>query len=167
MTIAPPLARIAVGVVVERRKGSSPWVDHVWAPVAVLTGVPDTPPWTKLSEEPDRIAFYAGVAEIELYRTETEYYGDNLLSAAPSLWVVLRASEGEPPYRVFKVTADPAEGEACTQAGNDIVETVPMPAAIQEAVAAFVAEHHVDRSFVKRVRDRADPQAMSRGGEHE
>lgn len=164
MSIAPPLARIAVGVVVERRKGSSPWVDYVWAPVAVLAGVPDTPPWTVLSEEADRVSFYAGQADIELHRTDTEFYGINLLSETPSLWVVLRATDGEPPYRLFKVTADPGEGEGLTEAGNDIVEMVAMPPAIQEQVAAFVAEHHVDRTFSKRVRDRADPQAMSRGG---
>jgi len=167
MTIAPPLARIAVGVIVERRKGSSPWVDYLWTPVAVLAGAPDTPPWTKLSEEADRVSFYAGAAEIELHRTETEYYGNNLLVDVPALWVVLRANDGEPPYHVFKVTADPAEGEGFTEAGNDIVETVAMPPAIQEQIAAFVAEHHVDRIFIKRVRDRADPEAMSRGGDVE
>ncbi len=166
MTVAP-LASIIVGVVVERRKGSTPWAEYVWMPAAVLAGAPDMPPWTVLSEEPDRVCFYAGAAEVELYRTETEYYGNNLLAGAPSLWIVLRAADGEPPYRVFKVTADPAEGEACTEAGDDIVETVPMPVAIQEAVAAFVAEHHVDHRFTKRVRDRANPQAMSRGGERE
>jgi hypothetical protein len=165
MTGLQPLARIAVGVVVERRKGSSPWVDYVWAPVAVLSGVPATPPWTKLGEDDDRVSFYAGQAEIELHRTETEYYGSNLLTEAPALWVVLRASDGEPPYRLFKVTADPAEGEGLTEAGNDIVEMIAMPPAIQEQIAAFVAEHHVDRTFSKRVRDRADPQAMSRRGD--
>ena len=167
MSIAPPLARIAVGVLVERRKGSSPWVDYLWTPVSVLAGVPDTPPWTALSEEADRVAFYAGPAEIELHRTDTEFYGINLLSDAPSLWVVLRASDGEPPYRVFKVTADPGEGEGLTETGNDIVEMVAMPPSIQDQIAAFVAEHHVDRTFSKRVRDRADPEAMSRGGERE
>lgn len=167
MRIAPPLARIAVGVVVERRKGSSPWVDEVWTPVGVLTGVPDTPVWTKLGEDVERTTFYAGSAEIELHRTESGHYGENLLGDVPSLWVVLRPSEGDPPWRVFAVTADPAEGEGFTQAGDDLVEAVPMPPAIQQVVAAFVAEHHVDRSFSKRVRDRADPEAMSRGGERE
>ncbi len=167
MKTPPPLARIAVGIVVERRKSSSRWVDEVWSPVAVLAGVPDTPGWTKLSEDSERASFYAGTADIELYRTETGHYGENLLGHAPALWVVLRASDGDPPYRVFAVTADPAEGEGFTEAGNDIVEAVPMPAAIQEQVAAFVAEHHVDHAFSKRVRDRADPAAMSRGGERE
>ena len=59
-------------------------------------------------------------------------------------------------------SADPAEGEAMTEAGNDLVETVPMPKAIQEAVANFVAEHHVERTFTKRKRDRADPEALGR-----
>jgi hypothetical protein len=167
MTIAPPLARIPVGVVVERRKTASPWVDEVWAPVGVLAGVPDTPVWTKLSDDAERTSFYAGTAEIELYRTESALYGANLLGDAPSLWVVLRPTEGDPPLRIFAVTADPAEGEGFTQAGDDVVEAVPMPAAIQEAIAAFVAEHHIDRTFTKRVRDRIDPQAMSRGGERE
>ncbi len=80
----------------------------------------------------------------------------------PLLWVVLRPSEGEMPYALLTVTVDPAEGEAMTEAGNDLVETVPMPKAIQEAVADFVAEHHVERTFAKRKRDRADPEAMGR-----
>lgn len=167
MKAAPPLARITVGVVVERRQAASPWVDEVWAPVGVLAGVPDTPAWTKLGGDAERTAFYAGSAEIELYRTETGHYGENLLGNAPSLWVVLRPGEGDPPWRVFAVTADPAEGEGFTQAGDDVVEAVPMPPAIQQAVAAFVAEHHVDHGFSKRVRDRANPEAMSRGGERE
>ena len=73
--------------------------------------------------------FYAGAAEIALYRTETGNYRDNLASGAPQLWVVLRPTGVEPPYELFAVTADPAEGEAFTEAGNDLVETVPMPRA--------------------------------------
>jgi len=62
------------------------------------------------------------------------------------------------------VTADPAEGEALTETGSDLVETVPMPAAVRNTIAAFVAEHHVERSFHKRKRDRADPEALARRG---
>jgi hypothetical protein len=39
---------------------------------------------------------------------------------------------------------------------------VPMPELIREAVAAFVAEHHVERHFFKRKRDRANTEAMAR-----
>jgi hypothetical protein len=161
-----------VGVVVECRKASSPWIDHVWCPVAVLAGVPDTPPWTVLTRGEDRTSFYVGPAEVELYRSETSNYRDNLTAPNPSLWVALRATGGEPPYRILTVTADPAEGEALTEAGSDLIEAVPMPQRICELVAEFIAEHHVERTVFKRQRDRADPQALARrspvsGNEHE
>lgn len=162
MTAAPPLATIPVGVLVERSKGITPWTDYLWRPVGVLAGVPETPAWTKLGGDDERAQFYAGTAAIELHRTETTNYRDNLASGEPLLWVVLRPTESDPPYAVFTVTADPAEGEAMTEAGNDIVESVPMPEAVQDAVAQFIDEHHVERQFSKRKRDRADPEALAR-----
>ena len=164
MSAAPPLARIPVGVVVERRKAISTWIDFVWRPVAVLPGQPDTPPWTTLSEEAGVTTFYAGAAEIELYRTEATFYRSNLISGAPAVWIALRATGKHPPYTVAAVTADPAEGEGMTETATDLVDQVPMPKAIQELVAAFVAEHHVEEKFVKRKRDRADPEALARRG---
>jgi hypothetical protein len=156
------LVRIPVGVVVDRYKGSSPWQDFVWRPVAVLAGEPAAAPWTVLASSPDATTFYAGAALIELHRTETANYRDNLASGSPGLWVVLRQTGTEPPYNVFTVTADPAEGEAMTEAGSDLVEQVAMPAPIYEQIAAFVAEHHVEREFIKRKRDRADLEALAR-----
>jgi hypothetical protein len=154
--------RIPVGVVVERAKAESQWIDYLWRPVAVLAGEPATEPWTRLSGDDDRTTFYAGSASVELHRTETGNYRDNLATGTPMLWVVLRPTEAEPPYTLYLVTADPAEGEAMTEAGNDLVESVPMPDAIREQVAAFVAEHHVEREFVKRKRDRANPESLGR-----
>jgi hypothetical protein len=160
--VAIPLARIAVGVVVERSKAASAWVDFIWRPVAVLHGQPDVKPWTPLRVEAEVTAFYAGSAEIELFRSETTYYRDNLTSGAPGLWVVMSPTETEPPYQILVVTADPAEGEALTETATNLVEQVPMPETIRELVAAFVAEHHVEQPFYKRKRDRADPEAMAR-----
>jgi hypothetical protein len=159
---AAPLLTIRVGVVVERIKAVGPWADYIWRPNAVLVGQPDAAAGTKLTDDGERATFYAGPAAIGLYPSETSNYRDNLTSGAPSLWVVLREADGEPPYSVFLVTADPAEGEGMTAAGNDIVEAVPMPDPVREEVEAFVAEHHVDRPFFKRKRDRADPQALGR-----
>lgn len=158
------LVRMSIGVIVERQKAASPWIDFVWRSVAVLPGQPGTQPWTVLSSDGDMTRFYAGAGEIRLYRSETANYRDNLASETPSVWVALRQTEGQPPYEVFAVTADPAEGESFTEAGNDLVEAVPMPDAIRDLVAAFVAEHHVEREFVKRKRDRLDPEAMARQG---
>jgi hypothetical protein len=160
--LSTALKRIAVGVVVERRKATSPWIDFVWQPTSVLVGETDAQPWSLLGEAGTTATFYVGPAEIALHRTETTNYRDNLNAATPSLWVTLRPTGGDPPYTIVAVTADPAEGEAYTEAGNDLVEAVPMPEEIQDQVAAFVAEHHVERQVFKRKRERADPEALGR-----
>jgi hypothetical protein len=162
LSAAVPLARIPVGVVVERRKAISAWLDHVWQPVAVLAGQPETRPWTQLAADAECATFYAGSAEVALYRSETGNYRDNLTSGAPALWVVLRPTGVDPPFDLVLVTADPAEGEGYTQAGTDLVEPVAMPEPIRDYVAAFVAEHHVEQPFYKRQRNRADPEALGR-----
>lgn len=164
MNAVLPLARIAVGVVVERRKSASPWTGVIWRPIAALAGLPDADPWTPLVTEGDTSTFYAGAAEIELFRTETENYRSNLSSRAPSIWVALYATGGEPPYEIGTVTADPAEGEALTEPGQGIVEAVAMPDSVRDAVASFISEHHVERVFEKRKRDRANPEALARRG---
>ena len=148
------LARIPVGVVVERRKAKSPWLDFLYRPVSVLVGVPTAPPWTRIGAEGDLTSFYAGDAVIELHRTETANYRDNLASGTPLLWIVLRPGSGEVGFELLCVTADPAEGEALTGAGNDLVESVPMPTSVREIVEDFVAEHHIERSFFKREREK-------------
>ena len=162
MTSFSPLTTIPVGVVVERRKAQSPWIEFTWRPVSVLAGRPDAAPWTRLSEDPEAATFYAGGAEIELYRSETGNYRDNLSGGVPLLWVALRPTGGEPPYHLFAVTADPGEGEALSVPGSDLVEALPMPEAVRAQIAAFVAEHHVERPFHKRKLDRADPEALAR-----
>jgi hypothetical protein len=147
--------RIRVGVVVERRKATSAWIDHVWRPVSILAGEVEAAPWTILDKSEEATLFYAGAAEIGLYRSDTAFYRDNLAGDAPVVWVMLRPTDDDPPYEVATVTASPAEGEALTEPGTDLIETVPMPALVREAVAAFVAEHHVEQVFFKRQRDRA------------
>jgi Protein of unknown function (DUF3305) len=164
MSAPPPLTRIPVGVVVERRKAASRWIDFTWRPAMVLPGQPEAAPWTVLATAAEAVSFYVGAIEIGLYRTETGRYRDNLASGAPSLWVALRPTGGEPPYDLLAVTADPSEGESFTQAGDDLVGVVPMPAPVQQILEAFVNEHHVEQVFHKRERDRADPEALARRG---
>jgi Protein of unknown function (DUF3305) len=147
------LARIALGVMVERRRARSAWADFLWRPVSVFTGSPSAAPWTPLGIEAETTLFYAGEATVELHRTETSSYRDNLASGAPALWIVLRPTASEPPYELVAVTADPSEGEGFTDAGNNLVEQVPMPPDIAEMVGQFIAQHHIDRPFVKRQRD--------------
>ncbi len=167
MSITAPLIRIPVGVVVERRKAISPWADLVWRPVAVLPGLPDALPWTPLAQDADAVTYYAGPAEIALYRTEADNYRRNLESGAPAVWVALQATGGEPPFEIAGVTADPAEGEALTEPGQAIVEAVAMPDSVCDAIAAFIAQHPAAPRFTKRKRDRADPEILARGKDHE
>lgn len=162
MNVAPLLS-IPVGVVVERYKATSPWIDFVWRPVAVLPDQPRTQPWTRLHGDDNAATFYAGAVELALHRSETARYRENLQTGG-ALWVVLRSTGIDPPLELITVTADPSEGEAFTEAGSNLVDQVPMPEAVRSAVAAFVAEHHVEEQFVKRERDRANPEALARRG---
>jgi hypothetical protein len=164
MSRPAPLATASVGVVVERRKAKSAWAEHTWRPVAALPGAPATPPWTELEGDDDSTRFYAGSAELGLYRADTSHYRDNLATGSPGLWVVLRPTGGEPPFAIAAVTANPSEGEAFTESGTDLVEPVPMPELVIALVDAFVDEHHVEHGFTKRKRNRADPDALARRG---
>ena len=83
-----------------RRRGraaqaKSAWVDFLWRPVSVFAGNPSAAPWTPLAVEAETTLFFAGEAVIELHRTETTNYRDNLASGAPALWVVLRPVASE------------------------------------------------------------------------
>ena len=164
MSPAGPLAKTQVGVVMERRKAKSQWIDFVWRPASVLPGVPDTPPWTQLESRDEITLFYAGNAEIGLYRSDTPQYRDNLATGTPGLWIVARPTGGEPPFAIVRVTANPSEGEAFTESGNDLVEQVAMPDSVREMLEAFVAEHHVEQPFYKRKRQRGDSEALAPRG---
>jgi hypothetical protein len=159
---APPLLRIPVGVVVERRRADSPWIDFVWRSIGVLPDEPEMMPWTILREQEGTTFFYAGSGMVDLYRSETGRYRDNLATGAPSVWIVLTPSEGDWPYAVSAVTADPAEGEAFTETAANLVEAVPMPQVLRQTIEEFIAEHHVETEFVKRERRRPDPEALAR-----
>ena len=148
---------IPVGVIVDKKKAQSPWIDYLWVPSAVVPGVPDAPPMTLVGREGENESYFLGAARLVFASSETANYRDNLLSGAPKLWVVLRQDDMLGDVSLLTVTADPTEGEGSTQAGSNIVETVPMPADIAAALAAFVDQHHVEREFYKRKRDKTDP----------
>ena len=146
------------------RKAASPWIDFIWRPVAVLPGEPERRAVDRAAATTaTRTTFYAGTADDRAVSAPRPRTTATISPPARRRcgWCCGRPS-AEPPYDVFAVTADPAEGEGFTEAGNDLVETVPMPDSIRDAVEAFVAEHHVEQPFFKRKRDRADPEALAR-----
>lgn len=141
-----------VGVVMARRPSRAPWADHSWSIVGVVPAAEATPAGHVLGREGDAVLVYAGAAEIEFHRVETGGYRDNLLSGQASLWIALERSEDAPGIRLVRITADPHEGAAMTEAGDLLVETAPMPRDMAERLAAFVTAHHVERPFTKRKR---------------
>ncbi len=153
---------LEVGVVIARRKLKGPWADHAWLPHAVLPAVPAAAAGTRLGGADGEDLIYAGAFGVALHSSETAHYRDNLNSGRPALWVILQPVAGDE-YEVAAVTADPYEGEALTQGNGEVVEAVPMPLEIQDKIAAFVAAFHVERPFMKRKRDRADPEALAKG----
>lgn len=146
-----------VGVVVERRKLDSPWADHVWAPIAVLPEPPPLAPWSRLAGDEERTQFYLGSAVLTLHSVDTAHFRENFATGQARLWVSVRPTGIEPALELVGVTADPSEGEVFLENVDDIVEALPMPAAIAEAVLAFFDAHHVEREFVKRQRTEHDP----------
>jgi hypothetical protein len=153
----------AIGVVAVRKKLRSAWADHAWLPHSILPAVPAAQPWTSLGKSGEDELFYAGACELQLHPSETAHYRDNLTSGRPSLWVALRPIGGDE-HEVAMVTADPYEGEALAGGIGEIVEAVPMPPEIEAKIGAFFEANHVERVFVKRKRDRADPEALARRG---
>jgi hypothetical protein len=160
----PGSLRIPVAVLVERRPGVTPWAEWSWRAVEVLEDAPEAPPWTVLRKTEGRTLFLAGHAEVALHPTDTTNYRDNLTSAAPSAWVVLRQAETAPGFELHLVTVDAGEAHIYAEAGNHLLEALPMPPGLRAVTEAFVAEHHVERRFQKRRRDRADPEALGRRG---
>jgi len=147
--------RIALGVVVERRKSTSRWQDWVWRPVSVIPGAPPVgPEGRELVHGEDWTQYLAATLPLELHRSETDAYLVNLTGRQPVIYVVLRKSGGDASdaYRPFLVTASPWEAGGYLDSGEDIVEGVPMPGALMAWVQSFVDRHHVEQPFVKRKR---------------
>ncbi len=154
------ISYMTVGVVIERRESDSAWIDHSWAPVAVLPDAPDVAPWTSLGKEARAERFYVGPATLSLYSSDTGQLIENFVSGQGKLWVCIRPTGFEPPIEVVGVTADPSEGEGYLEGMGDIVEAVDMPEAVSDHVLAFYRQHHVERPFVKRQRDKANKDAF-------
>ena len=156
----PGSIRIPVAVLAERRPGVTQWADWSWRAVEVLEEAPDLLDWTVLREAEGRTLYLAGRAEVLFCPTDTPNYRDNLAAAAPSIWVVLRPVEAAPGFALHAVTVDAGEAHLYADTGSDLLEALPLPPGLGERLAAFVAEHHVERIQHKRRRDRADPEAL-------
>ncbi len=172
----PIVERREIGVAVERRTLKSQWAEYRWHPAAIFSELPAAAPWTELARTPDAARFYIGPATLELVPMECENYKYNLEGREALAWVILRAIEGAAGDRAVELigaTLSAGEAEALTDAGSDIVESVPLPPELEDWLAEFVAKHYVERPRHKRKRgtDVADGvvarKSSSKGTGHE
>lgn len=155
---------LRLGVLAIRRPPVTRWGTGQLRPTAVLTPEPATPANTRLIEQDGVETWYLGGRDMVLWSGDTAHHRSNLHSGQPQVWVALR---GNDPARseVVCLTADPYEGEGLVGDLDLVVEAVPMPETVRAAVAAFVAQHHVDIPFKKRKRSPTNPaEAEFRGG---
>ena len=151
---------IPVGVVVAKLKVDHKWADWSWRPVAVIPGAPPVERWTEIKSGEGWTHYHCATLPLTLYRTDTEAYRVCLSETPPKVYVVLRRDEEgdeDHPYFVEMVTVSPYEAQDFADSAEEIIEAVPMPPGLAAWVRAFVDEHHVDEKFVKRRRDRLDP----------
>jgi hypothetical protein len=145
--------RRRVGVVAEWQAVDNAWVDHRWRVTAILDGVPDIAAWTCIEAAPGHRRYYAGAAELVLYPRETDTLRHNLLGAVPAVYVFLRRAAEPPGMALVGATVCAGEAHAHADTGSDLVEAVPMPAAIAAWTEDFVARHHVEQEPFRRKRE--------------
>ena len=150
---------LRVGVLATRRPPVTRWGTGELRPSGILVPEPAAAPGTRLSQQDGVETWYMGGRDVVLYQGDTGHHRDNLQSGRPALWVALRGQDPATAELVC-VTADPYEGEGLASDLDLLVEAVPMPPSIQQAVAEFVDTHHVESPFKKRKRLPADPNAM-------
>ena len=154
---------LPVGVIVRRQPGVTRWAKWVWRPVAVIPGAPPAD-WRELRREGEAVEYHAATLDLTIHRADAEAYRMALAKEPPSVYVVLRPAAGQGrAYDVFAVTASPYEAQDHADAGEDLVEPVPMPPAVAAWLTDFVARHHREEPFVKRKRDRVKVEAVEDG----
>lgn len=143
-----------LGIVVERRESKHPWQDFSWHVPATIPGGSNAEQWLELRRGPGWIQWNGGTLTLEIFRTDTEGYKQNLSLDPPVVFVVLREDEDDPEHRMRPVMATvcPNTAQDFMDSGDDIVETPPMPDPVIAWLTDFVADHHVERPFKKRRR---------------
>ncbi len=145
---------VPLGIVLRKSPGMTRWAKWVWRAVAVLPGAGPAN-WQELRREGDVIEYHAATVPLELHRTDTEAYLTELSTKVPSIYVIMReCDDTESGLEVVLATASPFDGQDYADNGEDIVELVPMPPALNALVHEWVNKHHKEEKFVKRRRDK-------------
>ncbi|MFT6772746.1 MAG: hypothetical protein ACJA1L_000452 [Paracoccaceae bacterium] len=147
---------IEMGVVLRRRLGVTRWAKWGWDVIAVLPGAGPAD-WKVMRQDGDVTEYHAATVPMTLYRTDAEAYRVSITMAPPSVFVVLRKTEGpDAPHdvMVYAVTASAYEAQDYLDSGEEIVEPVALPEGLTALIRDFIEAHFDDTPFVKRRRDK-------------
>ncbi|WP_108857444.1 DUF3305 domain-containing protein [Aliiroseovarius pelagivivens] len=152
-----------IGVVLRRAPGVTRWAAWTWKAVDVLPGAKQAD-WRVLRQEGEITDYHAATPTLELHGADTEAYLHGLNAQSPSLYAVMRETEDDArPLELVLLTASPYEAQDYADNGEDIIEKIAMPPAIQAWVSDFVDTHHREEVFKKRKRDKKDIGAVEDG----
>lgn len=166
----------AVRIVLIRESLDNPWQNHRWrlvdlVPLEVTEG-DGTPPAKAIPIRPLRKdetvmdaasgsqgTLFCADASIDLHRAEAEAYAENLASAEPSIFVVLREDDpeeesSEAGIHLEEVSLSPYTIQDYEDTGEDQIEKIPLQGPLQDLVKSFVSQYYQPEAFIKRKRDR-------------
>jgi hypothetical protein len=154
--------RFRVGIALERRRIAHPWQEWSWHGAAIIPGAPDLAAPRLMRQGEDGAWYHMATLDLEAHRDAAEGYRLNLSQSRPMVYALWRLDpEGWP--EVFHATLCPWEAEDYLDAGDAVVEGIPMPEPILRWLADFVARHPVEPVFEKR---RQKPLAPVEAGRH-
>lgn len=142
------------GVVLERKPSVSRWADWTWKVVAIIPDAPATGGWSELEREGESVRYMIAPFAVTLHYKMVETYDANLESSEPSIWAALEEdSSQDPPWKVRGVTLDPYQAQSWQEAGEGLVEKLPMPPETLAWFAGFLKQVPEAPAFRKRRRD--------------
>ena len=171
-----------VRLIIEKQLINNAWESHRWVihdlvPLNLSTG-DGHPPSNDIHFEPLRQSgigeiqdlLFTAEASLDLHRAEAEAYADNLASAEPSIYAVLRKNEddddfgdGEVDIHLAEISLSPYNIQDYEDCGEDQVEKLPLQGPIAVFVKDFVDAHFKPEPFKKRKRDNARVISDDRG----
>lgn len=143
----PPRSRrgaietMPLGIVLERRLSARPWDDQAWRLVGLMPNATIDIPWRVVGRGDGWVRYDAGVVPLALSPRETDRYRQNLASARPQVFVVLRHAGDGGKLEPFHATVCPYAAQAYLESGEDRVGGIDMPQAIRDWVEDYIVRH--------------------------
>jgi hypothetical protein len=134
-------ASTLVSVIVEQRAITTPWQCQAWQVTSVAVDDLGGPTRRVLRRDADGRSIRFSDVPMMLHARELTGYRLNFANGEPRLYVALNINEadGSDPVAVELVTASALELQARQRARSMIVQSAPMPLAIQTMIGAFLA----------------------------